>query len=97
MKSLKEKPGLFLATVETVKPRRVVDSTTVLKANLGSRICKFSECKEKTNIKQIQETLRKIDRILAFVVYDSRKLIKTTRKCNSDKRSQILQIKTKKR
>ena len=58
MKSLQEKPSIFLAAVGNVTLGPNVDSKIVPKANFGSRICKFSECKEKTNIKRMQETLR---------------------------------------
>ena len=83
MKTLKEKPNNFRAAVGNVNPGRVVNSPTVPKTQLGIRIRGIPESKEKSDI----EDLGTIDRILAFLQINDRKLSKATRigKFNPDK------------
>ena len=87
MKTLKEKPNNFRAAVGNVSPGTVVNSLTVPKGQLGIRIQGVPESKEKSDIKRLQEDLVTIDRILAFLQIDDRKLSKATRigKFNPDK------------
>ena len=94
MKTLKEKPNNFRAAVGNVSPGRVVNSPT--KAQLGIRIRGVPESKEKSDIERMQEDLGTIDRILAFLQIDDRKLSKATRigKFNPDKGPRTLLFNT---
>ena len=96
MKTLKEKPSNFRAAVGNVNPGRVVNSPTVPKAQLGIRIRGVPESKEKSDIERMQEDLGTIDRILAFLQIDDRKLSKATRigKFNPDKGPRTLLFNT---
>ena len=96
MKTLKEKPNNFRAAVGNVNPGRVVNSPTVPKAQFGIRIRGVPESKEKRDIERMQEDLGTIDRILAFLQIDDRKLSKATRigKFNPDKGPRTLLFNT---
>ena len=87
MKTLKEKPNNFRAAVGNVSPGRVLNSPTVPKTQLGIGIRGVPESKDKSDIERMQEDLGTIDRILAFLQIDDRKLSKATRigKFNPDK------------
>ena len=74
----------------------MVNSPTVPNTQLGIRIRGVPESKEKSDIDRMQEDLGTIDRILAFLQIDDRKLSKATRigKFNPDKGPRTLLFNT---